>query len=208
MLERVGQLADVAAPVMLRENGDDGLGQDSLGHARPAQMAGDERARKLGDIFAAFAQGRQVYLERVDTKVQVFAERSLLDEVVQVAVGGADDANINVKGLVLADAADLSRLEYPEQLHLHALVEFPQFVEKERPPVGNFNQTFAWRIGPGERSLAVSEELAFDEVLRERPAVDCDERHVAPSTELVNPSGDQLFAGSGLAEDQHVRIGG
>ena len=110
--------------------------------------------------------------ERIDAEEQVLAERALCDHFLQIAVGRAHDAHIHVKRFVLADAADFARFQKPEQLDLHRLVEFAQFVEKQRPAVGDFDQPLARRVGSGECPFAMSEQFAFDQVFRQRAAID------------------------------------
>ena len=100
---------------------------------------------------------------------------SVVDHLAEVAVGGAEDADVDPERVVLADAADLARLEEPEQLDLHALVELADLVEEERAAVGDLEEPLAVGVGAGEGPLAVAEELALDEVLGQGPAVDRDE---------------------------------
>ena len=52
------------------------------------------------------------------------------------------------------------------------------------------------------------EQLAFDEVFRERAAVDRHERGLGPMTQIMNAAGDQLLARAGFAEDQDGGVGG
>ena len=61
-------------------------------------------------------------------------------------------------------------------------------------------------VGPGERALAMAEQLALDQRLGQRPAVDRDERLVGPQAVLMHGPGDQLLAGAGFAQDQHGRV--
>ena len=55
----------------------------------------------------------------------------------------------------------------------------------------------------GEGALLVAEQLALDQPLRDRPAVDLDQRPVPARAPLVQRAGDQLLAGAGLAGEQH-----
>ena len=59
-----------------------------------------------------------------------------------------------------------------QQFHLHRLVQFAEFVEEQRAAVGDFQQSLAADIGTGERTFAMSEELAFDELFRQSTAID------------------------------------
>ena len=59
----------------------------------------------------------------------------------------------------------------------------------------------------GERALLVAEDLALEQRLRNRRAVDRDERKRRARAELVDRLRDQLLAGARLAGDQHRRAG-
>ena len=63
-------------------------------------------------------------------------------------------------------------------------------------------------IGPGKRALAVAKQLAFDQVLRQGPAIDGHQRHLRPQTPVMYGPGSQLFARAGFTQDQDGRVGG
>ena len=120
--------------------------------------------------------GRQEDLERVEPEEQVLAEQLVGDHLAEVAIGRAEDADVDAERLVLADAADLAGFEEPQQLDLHALVQLADLVEEERAAVGDLEEPLAVRVGAGEGPLAMAEELALDQVLGQGAAVDRDER--------------------------------
>ena len=103
---------------------------------RRTQVLGQGR-----NIVDPIAQRRQRDLERVDAEHQVLAKLLLGDHLLQVAMGGADDADIDFKRLVVADAADLAAFEHAQQLGLHGLGQFADLVEEQRAAVGDFEQT-------------------------------------------------------------------
>src|SRR3954467_5820314 len=63
-------------------------------------------------------------------------------------------------------------------------------------------------IGAGECAALVSEELVLDERLRDRGAVQRDERLSHPRGELMQRAREKLFARSALAEQQHGGVTG
>jgi hypothetical protein len=109
--------------------------------------------------------------------------------------------------VVLADPADLAGFEETQQLDLDRLVELADFVEEERAAVGDLKKALAMGVGPGEGPLAVAEQLALDEVLRERSAVDRDEGVPRASALVVEVAGDEFLAGAGLAENHDRGVG-
>ena len=133
---------------------------------------------------------------------------SFFDHLAKVAVGGAEDADVDPERLVLAHAADLAGLEEPQQLDLHALVELADLVEEERAAVGDLEEPLAVGIGAGEGPLAMAEELALDQVLGQGAAVDRDERAAGAIALVVEAARDQLLAGAGLAQDHDGGVGG
>jgi hypothetical protein len=69
-------------------------------------------------------------------------------------------------------------------------------------------QAASCAVGAGERALGVSEELALEERLGDRAAVDRDERLVATRRLGVDGARQHLLAGSALAHDEHRRLEG
>ena len=63
------------------------------------------------------------------------------------------------------------------------------------------------RVGAGERTPLVPEELALEQGLGERRAAHGDERMIATRRQTVDRSSDQLLPGAGLARDEHVHVG-
>ena len=87
------------------------------------------------------------------------------------------------------------------------LIELADLVEEERAAVGDLEEALPVGIGAGEGPLAVAEQLALDEVLRQGPAIDGDEGTVRPSALVVQVAGDQFLARAGLAQDHHGGVG-
>ena len=74
------------------------------------------------------------------------------------------------------------------------------------PPSASSNRPFLSAIGVRERALHVPEELALEQRLGERAAVDGDERPCRRGPCVVERARDELLAGAALAGDQHGRI--
>jgi hypothetical protein len=53
----------------------------------------------------------------------------------------------------------------------------------------------------------VAEQLALEQALHQRAAVDGDERPAAASTAVVQGAGDDLLADAAVTRDQHVGVG-
>ena len=84
---------------------------------------------------------------------------------------------------------------------------FANLVEQDRAAIGQFE--FARTSGDrtGECASPMTEEFAFEQSLRNRGAVDGDERLAAAVAGIVNEARQQLLAGSALGFDQHIGAG-
>ena len=198
-LDRVAQLAHVARPGIGVE-GLPRLGVEAL--ELLAVLLGElaqEGHGEQGDVVAPLAQGRHVDVDDVEPVVEVLAEGSLADLLLEVAVGRGDDAHVDLDRLLAADALELALLEHAQDLDLHVLVDLADLVEEEGALVGELEAAALAGLGPGEGALLVAEELALEEALGEGGAVDLDEGPVAPGREVVDRVGDELLADARLA---------
>ena len=74
------------------------------------------------------------------------------------------------------DPADLPLLQRAQQLDLHGRRGLPHLVEEERAAVGGLEEALLALPGVGEGALHVPEQLALEQGVGQRPAVDADER--------------------------------
>ena len=103
---------------------------------------------------------------------------------------------------MLPEAADLALLEHPQELALQRRRHLRDLVEEEGSVVGELEAARARRGGAGERALLVAEELALEERLGDRRAVEGDETRGGARTQVVDRARDDLLAGAALAGDQ------
>src|SRR5262249_21200499 len=92
-----------------------------------------------------------------------------------------------------------------EQLHLHHRGQVPDLVEEEGATLSKLHPAGLARCSAGERALLVAEQLALQEALGERHALEFDERALPTRPQLVDRASGQLFAGARLAADQNRR---
>ncbi len=149
------------------------------------------------------AQRRHLDGEHVQAVVQILAEAPAGDRVLEIAVGGGDDAHVAGHGHVVADALEHALLQDPQQLHLHGDAHVADLVEEQRAALGDLEAPLARGDGTGERALLVTEQLGLEQVGGNRAAVDRDERAVAARAELMNGARGDFLAGAGFAEQQN-----
>ena len=140
--------------------------------------------------------------------IEVGAERARLDRAFQIAVGGRKDPHVDFRRVVRAHAGDFAAFEHAEEFDLGGHRHVADFVEKEGAAVGELELADAIGRGVGEGALDVAEQLAFEDVLAERRAVERDERLGLARAVLVDGLGHELLARARLALDEHAGVSG
>jgi len=210
--ERAGALdgalefADIAGPIVLHEQVQgfigEGVGDALFGFHAFEDVGGEQR-----DIAAPLAQGGDAEGDDVEAEVEVFAEVAGLDEVGEVAGGGGEDAGGQRNALIGADGEDDFILEGAEEAALEIEGELADFVEEDGLAFEAGEQANLGARGSGDGTLGVAEEFSFDHGGGEGAAVDGKEGLVGVGSVGVDGTGDEFFAGAGLADDED-RMGG
>ena len=144
--------------------------------------------------------------KHVEAVIKVFAETAFARQFRQVAVGGGDDAHVDLHRPLGADGIDFAFLQRAQQLDLHVEAQFADFVEEQRAAVGFLEFAQMLVAGAGERALLVAEQDGFDQVLRNGAAIDGDERLAGAFRRALDGAGDQFLAGAGFAFDQDRNV--
>ncbi|MNN13033.1 hypothetical protein D3C81_1260500 [compost metagenome] len=156
------------------------------------------------NVFAALAQWRQAQFGDVQAIGEVFAETPGARLFQQVRLGRGDHPQVDGDALVGAEPLQRLFLQHAQQLDLlrqrHAL----DLVEEQGAAVGMFQLADALALGAGERAALMTEQLAFEQLLGDRRAVEGDEGLAGPWPEVVQAARDQFLAAAGFAADQHV----
>ena len=98
--------------------------------------------------------------------------RPVPDGLFEIPVRGRDDPDIELPDLGIPDPAAFPFLEETEQLDLHRRRDLSDFVEKGRAAVGGLEDARMIPDGPGEGPPDMAEQLRFQQVFRDRPAID------------------------------------
>jgi hypothetical protein len=175
--------------------------------ARRLCVAFEEELREKEDVAAARPKRWDVHPNDVDSVEEIFAETLFFDFGLQVAVRGRDDAGVERDFLVAADGAGSPLLQGTEKLGLHAGGHLADLVEQNGAARG-FDEEAGTRVARvGEGAFDVPEELAFEEVLRHRGAVDGHEGPVLARALRVQRPRDEFLARAALAGDEDRRLG-
>ena len=155
------------------------------------------------DVLAPLAQRCDVDLEHVEPVVEVEPERAALHAGFEVAIGGGDQAHVGLQRARASHPLELARLEHAQQLGLHQRAHLRDLVEEQRAARRLLDAPDLGGGGAGERALLVAEQLRLEQLLRQRRAVDRDERLAGAIRSLVDQARDHFLAGPGLAGDEH-----
>ena len=171
----IAKFADVAGPGIAAQLRDRVAGK---GFVFPAVLLGD-LARKMGDelgeIFEAIAQMRKGQRENIDAVEEVTAEFVISDTVFEVAVGGNDDPDIDLDGLIATDALDFAFFEDAKKLGLHGNGHIADLVEEERAAFGLLEFADVASGSAGERTFFMAEEFGLDQFSGNSGAIESDE---------------------------------
>src|SRR5262249_44757647 len=130
------------------------------------------------------------------------------DERAEIAVRRRYDPHVDRARIRRAERPDLLPLDRAEELHLERERDVADLVEEERPALGDLEEPALRVLRSRERSLGEAEELALDELVRERAQVDRDERLGGARARAVDRAGDDFLAGAALAGEEERRHGG
>ena len=160
-------------------------------------------ARQHENIFAALAQRGQAQANHIQAVKQILAKAPFLDALLQILVRRSNHAHIGLDGAVAADTVKMAVAQHPQQARLQIKRHVADFIEKQRASVGLLEAPAPQRLRAGEGTALVTEQLAFQQVFRNRCRVDGDERPVGARRVLVQRARYQLLARTRLAGDHH-----
>src|SRR5262249_54559261 len=94
-----------------------------------------------------------------------------------------------------------------EELGLRPETHLGHLVEEQGPAVRQLEAAFLSCECSGESPTLMAEELVLEQILRQGGAVDRHGTMLRARGQLMDRARNELLAGTGLAEDQHIRIG-
>src|SRR6185312_10976150 len=165
-----------------------------------------ELQRQRHDLAGALAQRRDHERDAVEPIVEILTERAARHLGVEVAVGRGDEAHVDRQRRQAADAQHLALLDDAQELDLDRQRQLADLVEEHGPAVGGLEQAALGLERAGEGAALVAEELALEQALAQRRAVQPEERSPRARRSAVDALGEHLLADAGLAEQQHVDV--
>ncbi len=152
------------------------------------------------------AERRQREGHHVQPVEQILAETARRHPGLDVAMGRGNHAHIDIETLRRSDRPDLPFLQHAQQLDLQRDRHIADFIEEKRALVCRLKQALVIAGRAGERAFDVAEQLGLQQRLRNRPAIDRNERMAPPRAGVVYGPCQQLFAGARFAVNEHARV--
>ena len=168
----------------------------------PPQEELDERR----NLLAPIAKRRHADLDDLQPVVEILAELAGPDHRRQVAIGGRDDAHVDLHRPVAAELRERPILQHVQELGLEADGHLADFVEQDRAAARELELADARRLRARERPALVPEQLALEQLGRQRRAVDLDERLGPARGPPVQLARDHFLADAALAGEEHADV--
>jgi hypothetical protein len=108
--------------------------------------------------------------------VEILAEDAALDALLEVLVGGGDHAHVHLHRRLAADAVELAFREHAQQALSAAASTCRRSRRGTACRLGLLEAAAALRVGAGERSLLVTEQLGLEQLRRDGGGIQRDER--------------------------------
>src|SRR5215470_3561946 len=205
-LNFIFQLADVSRPPVPREHVESARTELDVRLAEPLRRLAEEERAQMRDLFATFAQRRDVNADHAQPVIEILTKLAFGHALLEVGVCRSDDADVDALRPRFAERQNLLQFQKPEKFRLHVDRQVADFVEEQRSTGGGSHE--AWLVGHGacKAAAAMSEQLAVSELAsRGRAVVGEEHRRVAMRAD-VNRAGDELLARAALAGDQHRQV--
>src|SRR5689334_14631444 len=126
--------------------------------------------REQRNIFTTFTQWRHPERKHFEPVIEVFSKTAGFDLLFVVPVRCGDDARVHVPRRRRTHRTNLALLKDAEELGLQSERHFRHLVQEQGPPIGELEESLSVLRRAGERASLVTEELALEQVLRERGA--------------------------------------
>src|SRR5262249_3637301 len=172
LLEHVLQLADIPGPVVAFEDANDLGRKCPAGIVAGKSVLADEMIHQRDDVRASFAERWHGERDDVQSVVQVLTKGTCFHLRFQVGIRCRDDPHVCPAERPTPERTKRPALKEVQELDLGEERDRVDLVEEECPPFGFCNDTLGGSSRIGECSAAMPEELVFEQIDRDRAAID------------------------------------
>src|ERR1044071_825704 len=142
----IAQFANVSWPIVTFQ----AFGDLSREAGATFGQFGDEMTGQRKNVFAAFAQRRNIQFDNVQAIEEVFAKPSGFDLLLEVAIAGGQDAGIGLDDSVGTDALKTAIFGDTQQLGLELRGHFANLIQKDSAASGHFESADALSRSTGK----------------------------------------------------------
>ena len=177
--------------------------------ARQALARGDfvqEVFREQTHVLDALAQWRELNAHHVQAIEKVFPELFLSHLLFEVFVCCRHDADVGFERCGAAYPRVLALLKHAKDLALELERHVADFIQKKSSAIALLEPAGPLSDGAGERALFMAEELALEQLLRDRGAIDGHKAFVRALRIVVHRPRDEFLSRTALACDHHWRV--
>src|SRR6187549_3292652 len=160
-------------------------------------------AEERPNVFLTLLKRGKRDRDAVQPVVEVAAEHATLDEILERCVGRRNQAHVDLTEVVPAHGSKLARLENAEERRLRGRRQLADLVEEQGTLMRRSDEPLAGGHRTRERPSLVPEELAVDERLAHRAAVDRYEGSLAPVAHEMKRLRQDFLADAALAGDEY-----
>src|SRR5262245_38402949 len=189
------QLADVAGPIVALKEHTGGPIEIQRRLTVQSRELGVELRRQMRNLIDALAQRLQVQPNHVEPEVQILAERAAADGLGQIVVARDNDAYIHNHRLAVAHRLHFTLFQYAKKQGLGAQRQFAKLLQHQRARRRSPKQAKMIAGGAAEGALRMAKQVAVDQAVRDRPAIDGHEWSARSRPMLVNPASQMSLAG-------------
>src|SRR5204863_5326630 len=143
----------------------------------------------------------------IESIKQILPEQSLPDRLSKVSVGGRNDPHIRADRRTAADGRVFALLQHTKRARLRIGWHVADLIEEQGAALRLLESARIALRRSGKRTALMAEELALDELARDRRHVDGDERTAPALAVVVEGARNQLLTGAALAGDHHGEVG-
>ena len=202
----VFQFADVAGPGMLEEKSLRAAGEAGDVFAIGIVVLFQEKLDEQGNVFQAFRERRNTNLDRTQTIEEILAETAGEDFGAKIAIGGGNEAHIDLLDFGRADPLNFAVLDDAQQLGLHGQGSLADFIQEHRAAIGVLEEARASIRGAGEGAADMAEQLTLQKGVDQGGAVADRQALLADRADLVDGAGHEFLARASGAHEENIGV--
>src|SRR6266851_2403416 len=175
----------------------------------PAVLACEALQEHFGQensVVLPFAQRRKIDRQDIEPEQEVPTKMAASYKVSEVRVARRYDPYVGVAHHRAAHGTIFEILEETQQRDLRLRGQHFDLVQEQGSSFCFRDQASPGIASVGERSPSMAEQLALDQAIGQRAAVDGDEWKIPARAQVVDGARDQLLAGPGFALEENRRV--